>query len=468
MQQKFSIKPTLFGLFVLAACSAPLGADEPQDAADQNLETSRPNILLLYADDWRHDSLGCAGNPVVETPNLDRLATEGMRFTDAYVTTSICGVSRATLFTGQWMSRHGNRGFAPFDTPWAETYPGLLRAEDYWVGHIGKWHNGRFPKEEFDFGRSYAGAHWMRRPDKKPIHVTQRNEDDALEFLRTRPRDRPFCLTLAFFAPHAQDDHPQQYLPQPESESLYQDVEIPVPPNASEAHLRKLPPFIASDKNEGRRRWRKRFDTPEKYQTYMKNYYRLVSEVDATCGRVLEQLREDGVLDETLVIFTCDNGYFHGERRLADKWYPYQESIRVPLIVRDPRLPAAERGRTNEAMVLNVDLAPTILAAVGVEPPQRMQGRDMSPLYLAEKPPRWREEFFYEHPTIHSRDFIPESQALVRNDAKYILWPEFDYEELYDLEADPLEEHNLVRDPDHSEQLASMRKRFEELKNKAR
>ena len=146
--------------------------------------------------------------------------------------------------------------------------------------------------------------------------------------------------------------------------------------------------FIANEKNEGRVRWHWRFDTPEKYQEMMKNYYRLATEVDATCGRVLEELKKQGVLDNTLVIFTTDNGYFHGEHGLADKWYPYQESIRVPLIVRDPRMPPAKRGGTNDDFALNVDLAPTILAATGIAAPATMQGRDLAPLYLATKSPR--------------------------------------------------------------------------------
>jgi arylsulfatase len=123
------------------------------------------NIVVLYADDWRHDTLGCAGHPVLKTPHLDRLAGEGTRFTRSCVTTSICGVSRASLFTGQWMSRHGNPGFAAFKTPWEETYPGLLRANGYHVGHIGKWHNGVFPAKNFDFGRSYSGTHWIKQDD---------------------------------------------------------------------------------------------------------------------------------------------------------------------------------------------------------------------------------------------------------------------------------------------------------------
>jgi arylsulfatase len=430
--------------------------------------SSRPNILILYADDWRHDTLGCAGNPTVKTPHIDRLAADGFRFTRACVTTSICGVSRASMFTGQWMSRHGNPAFAMFKTPWPETYPGLLRANGYWVGHVGKWHNGAFPKEQYDFGRAYSGVHWIRQKGAEPIHVTKKNEQDALEFLKSRPQDKPFCLTLAFFAPHAEDQSPEQYLPQPGSAALYENVAVPVPKTATEEHFQRLPSFIANEKNEGRRRWRIRFNTPEKYQEYMKAYYRLVSEVDDVCGRMLEELRAQGLLENTIVIFTTDNGYYHAERGLADKWYPHEESIRVPLIVRDPRMASEKRGKTNDHFVLNVDIAPTLLQAAGISAPAQMQGRDFSPLYLQDEAPKWRDEFFYEHAIIRNVDFIPASEALVRKDVKYFFWPDHNYEELFDLRADPLEENNVVRDPSYADRLAEMRKRFKELKEQAR
>lgn len=424
----------------------------------------RLNVLVLYADDWRHDTLSCAGNPVVKTPRLDALAREGVRFTQNRVTTSICGVSRATLFTGQWMSRHGNRAFEMFKTPWAETYPGLLRSAGYFTGHVGKWHNGKFPAENFDFGRSYAGRYWLKTPDGKEIHVTQKNENDALEFLRSRPQDKPFCLTLAFFATHAEDQNPKQYLPMPGSMELYKDSVIPVPKTATDEHFRRLPLFVGNEKNEGRRRWHWRFDTPEKYQEYMKNYYRMATEVDTVCGRVLDELARQGALDQTLVIFTTDNGYFHAEHGLADKWYPYEESIRVPLIVRDPRMVRERRGGTNDDFTLNVDLAPTILSAATVTAPKNMQGRDIAPLYLAAAKPAWRSEFFYEHGIIKNVDFIPASEALVRKDAKYLFWPDFKHEEIFDLRADPFEERNLAADPTQQAKLAELRKRFAELK----
>ncbi len=429
------------------------------------------NIVVLLADDWRYDTLGIAGNPVVKTPNLDQLAREGVRFTQNCVTTSVCWVSRANLFTGQWLSRNGTASQGgEFTTPWAETYPGLLRARGYFTGHVGKWHNGKFPAEQFDYGagRITPMRHWLKQPDGTEIHVTKKNENDAMEFLRTRPKEKPFVLTLAFIATHAEDQNPKQYLPQPESMALYQDVTVPVPKTATDDHFRRLPPFIANDQNEGRNRWKWRFDTPARYQEYMKNYYRMATELDAVCGRLLAELKAQGVLDRTLIIFTGDNGYFHAEHGLADKWYPYQESIRVPLIVRDPRLPAAKRGTTNENFTLNVDLAPTILAATGTPAPARMQGRDIAPLYLAATPPKWRDEFFYEHATVRNINFIPSSEALVRKDVKYIWWPDFKHEELFDLRADPLEEHNLAADPARATQLAALRTRFAELKAAAK
>jgi len=452
-----NIGPALLG--ALFACSAAGAGDKPL------------NFVILYADDWRFDTLGAAGNPIVETPHLDRMAARGFRFTEACVTTSICGVSRASLLTGQWMSRHGNRGFAMFDTPWEETLPGLLRANGYHVGHVGKWHCGKFPAEHFDFGRSYQGTHWMKRPDGSRVHITRRNEEDALEFLATRPADKPFFLKVSFFAPHAEDHHPEQYLPQPESMERYRDVTIPIPPLANETALRNLPPFLQQEANEGRVRFHWRFDTPEKFQRMMKNYYRLCSEVDDACGRILRQLEEEGLLDSTIVLFTGDNGYYHADRGLADKWYPHQESIRVPLIVHDPRQPAGSRGGTNDDFVLNVDIAPTLLAAAGIRPPDTMQGRDFSALYRAAgdaAPAAWRGEFLYEHGTISNKNRIPSSQAVVRKEVKFTHWPEHDYDELFDLRSDPLEQNNLVKDPAQAELVRALRARLDELLAEAR
>ena len=274
-------------------------------------------------------------------------------------------------------------------------------------------------------------------------------------------------MTVSFFATHAEDGHKDQYLPQPESMELYQGRHVPVPPNATQESWERLPDFF-DEQNEGRNRWHWRFDDPEKYQRMMKNYYRMATEVDATCGVVLNELEKQGVLDNTLVIFTTDNGYYHGEHGLADKWYPHQESIRVPLIIKDPRMPKDRHGTTNDDFTLSVDLAPTILAAVGIAAPKNMQGRDIAPLYLSQDKPEWRTEFFYEHPTFRNKDFIPASEALVRKDWKYMYWPDDDVEQLFDLKHDPREENDLAGDPSYAKKVAEMRKRFQELKEAAK
>ena len=286
---------------------------------------------------------------------------------------------------------------------------------------------------------------------------------------------------MAFFATHAVDGDKRQYLPQNKSMGLYRDDYIPLPEN-HDTYKTSLPSFF-EDTNEGRTRWHWRYDEEEKQQHMMKNYYRMVSEVDSACATILEEVRRQGELDNTLIIFTTDNGNFHAEHGLADKWYPHQESIRVPLIIRDPRMPAGIAGTTNDDFTLNIDLGPTILAAAGVVAPPSMMGRDMAQLYLgtekAQTPSvakerylkgsdatKWREEFFYEHPIISHKEYIPSSEALVRKDYKYFYWPDYNVEQLFDIRTDPREENDLSKSesPQIQQILGEMRSRFKELK----
>ena len=378
-------------LSVFAACVPLIAATDAKPL----------NILVLYADDWRHDTLGVAGHPIVQTPHLDRLAAEGVRFTRNAVTTSICGVSRATLFTGQWMSRHGNPAFEMFKTPWAETYPGLLRAHGFYTGHIGKWHNGKFPADNFDFGRSYAGVHWIKNADGTQIHVTQKNENDALEFLRTRPAGKPFVLTLAFFATHAEDRNPLQFLPQPGSLELYKDSVIPPPATGGDDFFKRLPPFIANDQNEGRNRWRWRFDTPEKYQTMMKNYYRLATEVDRTCGRMIDELRKQGALENTLVIFSSDNGPHNESKHDLERFDPNgpytgikrsltDGGIRVPFIA---WWPGKVKPGESKHVGYFPDFMPTAAELAGAPAPKKTDGISLVPALTGNEQPQ--HEFLY-------------------------------------------------------------------------
>jgi arylsulfatase A-like enzyme len=425
--------------------------------------SERMNVVIILTDDQRWDAFGAGGSDFIYTPNIDRLAETGVHFTDAFVTTSICNVSRASIFTGQHMARHGVNQFGKriSDEDFAHTYAGVLRAAGYWSGYVGKDHTHSARPELFDFSRSYMGRHWYEIAGER-IHVTERNARDSLDFLRDRPMDRPFLLNLNFFAPHAEDSAPKQYLPQDWSAKYYEGVTIPESAKMDTSYLDALPKFLSQESNEGRVRFHWRFDTPERYQEYMINYFRLITEVDEAVGRLIAELKEQGVYENTLIIFLGDNGYFHADRGLADKWYPYEESIRIPLIVHDPRLPVEGRGISRNEMVLNIDLAPTILTAAGLPVPERMQGVDLAPLYLGDDRPQWRDEFLYEHPTITSKHRIPTSQAVIRRDLKYTYWPEWDYEQLFDLRIDSQEKTNQVENPAYAEQLVEMRRRLVE------
>jgi arylsulfatase A-like enzyme len=426
-------------------------------ANSQPASRNRPNIVLLVIDDVRWDSIGAAGNQVVHTPRLDQLAKEGVRFRQARVTTSICMVSRASLLTGQYMSRHGITAFGRQIAPaaFADAYPAVLRTAGYWVGHVGKYDVGQPRQADYDFLRAYHGVHWVERAGER-VHVTDQNTRDSLEFLRSRPKDKPFALAVGFFAAHAEDNHKDQYLPQDWSARFYEGRRIPPPARGDAGYKAALPPFLSDEANEGRVRYHWRFDTPDSYQSYMTRYYRLITEVDGAVGRIVDELKTQGVYGNTLIIFIGDNGYFHADRGLADKWYPYEESIRVPLIVRDPRLPAGRRGRTLDQLALNIDIAPTLVSAAGISVPAVMQGQDLSGLYLPSRPAAWRDEFFYEHPTITRKERIPSSHAVVRRDWKYVEWPEWDHQQLFDLRNDPGELRNLVADPSHAAQRSRM------------
>jgi arylsulfatase len=433
---------------------------------------ARPmNIVVLVIDDTRWDSIGAAGNRIVRTPRIDRLASEGIRFAQARVATSICMTSRASLLTGQYMSRHGIDRFGKQLTPdaFARTYPGVLRTAGYWTGYIGKYDVGAARPADFDFVRAYHGRHWVDGANGERVHVTEQNARDSIDFLRARPKDKPFLLSVGYFAPHAEDSAKEQYLPQEWSAALYEGVKVPPSPLGDAKFLGALPPFLSGESNEGRIRFKWRFDTPERYQEYMIRYYRLITEVDAAVGRLVDELKAQGVYDDTLIAFIGDNGYFHGDRGLADKWYPYEQALRVPLIVRDPRLPSRSRGATRDQLALNIDVAPTVVSAAGLPVPDAMQGRDLSALYMGGgRAPQWRDEFFYEHPTITSRDRIPSSQGVIRRDWKYVSFPEFDYEQLFNLKEDPQEVRNLAADAAYADQRVKMRQKLDEWRQRAR
>mmetsp|Transcript_15106 Transcript_15106/g.35027 ORF Transcript_15106/g.35027 Transcript_15106/m.35027 type:complete len:638 (+) Transcript_15106:131-2044(+) len=453
---------------------------------DSCKKKKRLNIALFYADDWTMKVLGKL-NKDVKTPNIDAMADNGILFTNNCVTTSVCWSSRATFATGVYSAIHKhNMPFddAQFETKvWSETLYPLMRSgaksdgckEGYYTGLFGKWHKLEIEEEldaAFDESKIYYGMHWEER-DGRLRHVTELNRNDSLEFLdnwERRFNDQegnkpPFFLTTAFFATHAEDGSFPSYKPENSTRlRVYPDsMEIPIPKTATAKHYQELPYFL-KEASEGRTRWKFRFE-PMYYQKNIKDMFAMATEVDEAVGAIIDKLKSMGVYDDTVLIFTTDNGNLHGEHGLAEKWYPFEESLRVPLVIVDPRMPKERRGTRSEAWTLNIDLAPTILSIANIPQSEFMQGRDIADLYLNDaddkdsmsneelrKKVGWREDFFYEfnlgnqndgkdHPWDH---YIDASFALVTDEWKYVYWPAFDYEQLFHRSVDPYDEWDLL------------------------
>ncbi len=421
------------------------------------------NVVLLVTDDQRWDTLGVMGNRLIQTPHLDRLAGEGVLFVNNFVTTSICMASRASMFTGQYVSTHGLNEFNTqlSTTAFQRSYPGIFRAAGYQTGFIGKWGLDRkpLPEDRFDYWRGFAGQGNYFPEGPKGPHLTALMGRQALEFLRTVSQQRPFFLQVSFKAPHVQDEDPRQFLYDPADADLYRDVVFPLPRTADTRYLEQLP--VEVQRSEGRRRWAVRFSTPSLYQESVRSYYRLITGVDRVVGQIRAALRELGLESRTIIVFTSDNGFYLGEHGLAGKWLMHEESIRTPLIVFDPRLPAAARGRRCTEMTLNIDLAPTLLELAGLKPSPAMQGRSLAPLLDPAARPRWRTDFFYEH-TFTARGWIPRVEGVRGERWKYTRYLDTDplFEELYDLQNDPFEERNLAPDPAYRSVLERMRERY--------
>jgi arylsulfatase A-like enzyme len=320
----------------------------------------------------------------------------------------------------------------------------------------GKWHAPAPEKEikmAFNYSNFYYKKHWLQRKGKTR-HITDLNQEDALDFLKTRPKDQKFALKISFFATHAWQKHYPPYEPKNETKHLYyNNVTIPRPKTATEEAWKALPWFF-DERNMGREQLRRRFE-PDYFQDSIKNMYRMATETDLVVGNVIDELKRQGVYEKTLLIFTTDNGNLHGEHGLAEKWHPFEESIRVPLVIQDPRMPKTVRGTTNHDWTLNIDLAPTILGAAKVAKSVFMQGRDLAELYLAgPKQKKWRKEWFYEYnqgnPVTaqghrsRGKFTVEASFALITHEWKYVVWPAHNYEQLFHRTVDPYEEWDLL------------------------
>lgn len=435
-------------------------------------QEKKPNIIFILTDDQRWDAMGIMGNPIIRTPNMDRLAAEGILFQNAFVTTSICSASRASILTGQYMSAHKIVDFETDLTParFSKTYPYLLKEEGYNVGFIGKFGIGHHPPGDFfDFWvDTEAGG--KGQPDYitvdekgRKVHDTDTIGSAIQSFLGQFGNTAPFCLSVSFKAPHEQDGYPPTYVIQPKYKDLYEDVAIPQPVTAAPKYWEQFPDFFRTDTNLGRARWKGLFGTPELYQENVKNYYRLITGVDDVIGEMTKKLEQMGIADNTIIIVMGDNGMLLGEHGMEGKWYGYEESIRVPLLIYHPGLPDKVKQYRAQQIALNIDIAPTILSMAGVQAPNNMQG--VSLIDMVENKIPERDDFFYQHYFLGSPR-IPRVEGVVTKDFKYMKYVEHDYEELFDITHDPHETTNLASDPAYKSKLQQLRKRYQNLQEK--
>lgn len=425
----------------------------------------QPNILFLFADDQRFDTLGCAGHPFIQTPTIDRLAAHGVRFRNHFVTTSICWVSRAIVLTGQWARSHATPTAMPQVRPESLTtiYPVELRKAGYRTGFFGKWHfmgPANFkPQEQYDFYEAIGRNPYLKpMPDGTKRHETDIICDRGIEFIKSQPKGKPFCLNLWFNAAHAEDNDHRPGIglyPWPQSvDGLYEDRVIPPPrlgaPEIYEAH----PQFLKDSINRQRFFWG--YDTPEKYQINVRAYFRMISGIDRAIGRVIAALEAAGLADNTIIVYSADNGYYLGDRGFQGKWSHFEESLRVPLVIYDPRLPKAQRGRVVDQMSLNVDFAATFLDWANAKQPARYEGRSLAPIVENKTPADWRKHFFCEHvdlaPTLTWEGIRGERFVYARY---FDQQPAFEF--LHDLKTDPDELKNLASDPAHAAKLKELR-----------
>lgn len=421
----------------------------------------RPNILFILSDDHRADVLGCAGHPVVKTPSIDQLAQSGVRYANAFVTTSICAASRATLLTGLFERSHGYTfGKAPISKAnVSDSYPAQLKAAGYRTGFVGKFgvkvEGGKAAIEQmFDsFVPVWRGGNDVKEADGSPRHFTDLAGDRAIEFIAGAAKEQPFCLSISFNAAHAEDGDKENHYPYPAvEEGLYQDIKMPRPKLDGGDYFESQPEFLRESMNRDRYFWR--WDSVEKYDRNMRNYFRMLSGMDRNIGRVLAELKRRGLADNTVIIFMGDNGYYMGERGFAGKWSHYEESLRVPLVVYDPRS-ENKGGSVSNDLALNLDIAPTILRYAGLPTPQVYQGRALQS-FAGVLP---RDGFFCEHRMDNKR--IPKWEGF--RGRRYVYANYYEQksgaEFLHDLKNDPDQLVNMAALPAHQKLLEEMRAR---------
>lgn len=440
--------------------------------ATSALAVDKPNILFIFSDDHAEQAISAYGSKVNQTPNIDKLAAAGARFTNSFVTNSICTPSRATLLTGQYSHLNGVPVFNCFDGT-RDNVAKQMQAGGYHTGMIGKWHLGSDPT---GFDRWIVlpgqGEYWnpsMLVPGHKLTlkgHTTDITGDLGVEWIETRPKDKPFFLMLHQKAPHRkwQPDERNMALFRNktfrEPETLFDNYATrpaALPENKqtiardlNQSDLKQSPPAGLEGKDLVR--W--------KYQRYMQDYLACVQGVDDNVGKVLECLDRNGLMANTIIIYSADNGWYLGEFGLYDKRFMYEPGLRVPLIACGPGI---KSGITPADFVANIDLAPTFLDLAGLPVPASMQGRSLAPLLRGESPDDWRKSVYYRYYHSPGHHNTAAHYGVRTATHKLIHYWQKDAYEMFDLTKDPMEQHNLLLSGDEAE-LPEIAKVFSELK----
>jgi arylsulfatase A-like enzyme len=437
-------------------------------------QAKRPNMLYIMADDHAAHAIGCYGSRINKTPQIDRIGQGGMRFTNCFVTNSICTPSRAAILTGKYSHINGVPVFNRFDgsQPHLGKY---LQGAGYHTGMVGKWHLASDPTG-FDYWNILPGQGAYHDPvflqpgqrKKYTGYATDLITDFALDFLEHRPKDKPFFLMCHHKAPH------RPWQPDARHARMYEDVDIPTPPTfdddyqgrgpaATEATMRIDRDLTRTDLKQepppglsgaALKKW--------KYQRYIKDYLRCIASVDDNVGRLLDYLDKHDLAKDTIVVYTSDQGFFLGDHNWFDKRFMYEESLRMPLLVRWPE--RVKAGSVNDRMVLNVDFAPTLLDAAGLRVPADMQGRSFLPLLLGKTPKDWRTAMYYRYYHYPQDHRVQPHYGLRTQRYKLIYFNKIDRWELFDLEKDPHELKSVYADPAYADTVKSLKTELYRLK----
>jgi N-acetylglucosamine-6-sulfatase len=439
-----------------------------------------PNVLFILCDDLRPDALGCYGSPHVKTPRIDSLAADGVRFANAFCTTSLCSPSRASILTGRYAHAHGVRNNFTELPPGLPHWPARLKQQGYATAYIGKWHMGEdndAPRPGFDWFVSHKGqgkyfdTEWNiggERREVVPGYYTTVVTDFCLDWLKRRPAGKPWALCLGHKAPHS------FYFPEPKHERGFDGVRVPYPESAFQ--LDGKPDWIKQRRSTWHGiygplfEWRKKFPDarPEAvadFERMVRAYWGTILSVDESTGRLVDFLQETGQFENTLVVFMGDNGLLEGEHGMVDKRTMHEPSIRVPLVARGPGLP---QGKVVTGQVLTEDIAPSILDLCGAPTIEDIVGRSWRKLATAGDP-EWRTEWLYEYDYEKQFPYTPNIRGIRTDRWKFVRYPHGDgspdrhLPELYDLANDPGELTNLAADPAHAATRAELEQRLAAL-----